>query len=110
MCCACQAVGKTCSQGVTHTLKRQRLARFDPGRKSPPSLAVSRHMGLRLADEKTDGGMVTRGDAGLGYRESVHAAAHAVLSVLPLFIMCGSNDVATGANRPWHVHESGLIL
>lgn len=34
--------------------------------------------------------------AGLGFRESVHAAAHAVLSVLPLFIMCGSNDVATG--------------
>lgn len=36
--------------------------------------------------------------AGLKYREGVHAAAHALLNVLPLYMMCNANDVATGEN------------
>ncbi|KAK2075786.1 hypothetical protein QBZ16_001527 [Prototheca wickerhamii] len=36
-------------------------------------------------------------DAGLEFRAAVHAAAHAVLNVLPLFILCNANDVGTGA-------------
>jgi len=35
------------------------------------------------------------------FRDSVHAAAHAVLNVLPLFVMCNSNDVGTGARENW---------
>lgn len=33
--------------------------------------------------------------AGLDFREGVHAASHAVLNVLPLFMVCNSNDVGT---------------
>lgn len=36
-------------------------------------------------------------DVGLEFRAAVHAAAHAVLNVLPLFILCNANDVGTGA-------------
>lgn len=35
-------------------------------------------------------------DAELEFRAAVHAAAHAVLNVLPLFVLCNANDVGTG--------------
>lgn len=34
--------------------------------------------------------------AGLPFREGVHAAAHALLNVLPLHLMCNPHDVGTG--------------
>lgn len=33
--------------------------------------------------------------SGLDFREGVHAASHALLNVLPLFMVCNSNDVGT---------------
>lgn len=33
--------------------------------------------------------------AGLDFREGVHAAGHALLNVLPLFMVCNSSDVGT---------------
>jgi hypothetical protein len=39
--------------------------------------------------------------AGFDYRESVHAAAHAVLNALPLFMACDAGDVATECDNPY---------
>lgn len=39
--------------------------------------------------------------AGVDYREAVHAAAHAVLSALPLFLVCSAGDVATECDNPY---------
>ena len=36
-------------------------------------------------------------EAGLPFREGLHAASHAVLNVLPLYLMSNANDVGTGA-------------
>lgn len=39
--------------------------------------------------------------AGLSFRDGVHAAAHAVLNVLPLFMMCNAGDVGTECDNPY---------
>jgi DEAD/DEAH box helicase domain-containing protein len=39
--------------------------------------------------------------AGLDYREGVHAAAHAVLNVLPRYMMCNAGDVGTECDNPY---------
>jgi ATP-dependent helicase YprA (DUF1998 family) len=37
--------------------------------------------------------------AKLDFREGVHAASHAVLNVLPLYLVCNSSDVGTEVRR-----------
>ena len=39
--------------------------------------------------------------SGFDFRESVHAAAHAVLNVLPLYMVCNPSDVATECDNPY---------
>lgn len=34
--------------------------------------------------------------AGLPFRDGVHAACHALLNVLPLFLMCNPSDMGAG--------------
>jgi hypothetical protein len=36
---------------------------------------------------------------GLGFREGVHGAGHAVLNVLPLHLMCNPKDVGTEVSQ-----------
>ncbi len=40
-------------------------------------------------------------DAAVDFRESVHAAAHALLNVLPLYLVCNATDVATECDNPY---------
>lgn len=48
--------------------------------------------------------------AGLPFRDSVHAAAHAVLNVLPLFVMCNPNDLGAGeSSGPYCATEHDCI-
>jgi DEAD/DEAH box helicase domain-containing protein len=39
--------------------------------------------------------------AGLPYRDGVHAASHAVLNVLPLFMMCNVGDMRAECDNPY---------
>ncbi|KAL6748120.1 hypothetical protein V8C86DRAFT_2443312, partial [Haematococcus lacustris] len=40
-------------------------------------------------------------ECGLGFRDGVHGAAHAVLNVLPLFVICNAKDVGTECDNPY---------
>ena len=40
-------------------------------------------------------------DAGVDFREAVHAAAHAMLNILPLYMVCNSTDVGTECDNPY---------
>lgn len=40
-------------------------------------------------------------DGGLGFRDGVHAAAHALLNVLPLHLMSNPQDVGTECDNPY---------
>ena len=40
-------------------------------------------------------------DEGLPFRDGLHAAGHAVLNVLPLFLMCAHGDMATECDNPY---------
>jgi DEAD/DEAH box helicase domain-containing protein len=48
---------------------------------------------------------------GLPFREGLHAASHAVLNVLPLYLLCNPTDVGTGACRayPWHGRKQHAV-
>lgn len=39
--------------------------------------------------------------AGVPFRDGVHAAAHAVLNALPVFLMCNAQDVGTECDNPY---------
>ena len=39
--------------------------------------------------------------AGLPYRDGLHAAGHALLNVLPLFMMCNPNDMRAECDNPY---------
>lgn len=39
--------------------------------------------------------------AGLPFRDGLHAAAHAILNVLPLFLPCEAVDVTTECDNPY---------
>ena len=49
-------------------------------------------------------------DAGVDFRESVHAAAHALLNVLPLYMVCNPSDVATECDNPYDTVRAGAQL
>ena len=40
-------------------------------------------------------------EAGLPFREGLHAASHALLNVLPLYLMCNAEDVGTECDNPY---------
>lgn len=40
-------------------------------------------------------------EAGLPYREGLHAAMHAVLNVVPLHMMCGAGDLGAECDNPY---------
>eukprot|EP00192_Tetraselmis_astigmatica_P001777 CAMPEP_0117690540 /NCGR_PEP_ID=MMETSP0804-20121206/25183_1 /TAXON_ID=1074897 /ORGANISM="Tetraselmis astigmatica, Strain CCMP880" /LENGTH=1807 /DNA_ID=CAMNT_0005503597 /DNA_START=438 /DNA_END=5863 /DNA_ORIENTATION=- len=40
-------------------------------------------------------------EAGLPFRDGVHAAAHAILNVIPLYLTCSSVDLATECDNPY---------
>lgn len=46
-------------------------------------------------------------DAGLSFREGVHAAGHAILNVVPLLLMCGPGDLATECDNPYETRCEG---
>jgi DEAD/DEAH box helicase domain-containing protein len=39
--------------------------------------------------------------AGIPFREGVHAAQHALLNVVPLFMVCNPGDMATECDNPY---------
>jgi DEAD/DEAH box helicase domain-containing protein len=39
--------------------------------------------------------------ANIPFREGVHAAAHALLNVVPLFLVCNPSDMATECDNPY---------
>ncbi len=40
-------------------------------------------------------------EEGLPFRDGIHGAGHALLNVLPLFLMCASSDMATECDNPY---------
>lgn len=40
-------------------------------------------------------------EAGLPFRDGLHAASHAVLNVLPAFVMCAAGDMAAECDNPY---------
>ena len=40
-------------------------------------------------------------EAGVPFRDGLHAASHAVLNVLPLFLMCDSSDMGSECDNPY---------
>ena len=40
-------------------------------------------------------------DAGLPFRDGLHAASHALLNVVPLYMMCNSTDMAAECDNPY---------
>jgi DEAD/DEAH box helicase domain-containing protein len=48
--------------------------------------------------------------AGLPFRAGVHAAAHALLNVLPLLLMCNAGDVGTGAPQAGGARAASLAF
>eukprot|EP00891_Asterochloris_glomerata_P009914 jgi/Astpho2/9914/e_gw1.00152.3.1_t len=40
-------------------------------------------------------------DAGVPFRDGLHAASHSVLNVLPLFLMCDSSDMGSECDNPY---------
>ena len=43
----------------------------------------------------------TLGQAGLPWREGLHAAMHAILNVVPLHMMCGIGDLGAECDNPY---------
>ena len=39
--------------------------------------------------------------AGLPFRDGLHAASHALVNVLPLFLMCNASDLGTECDNPY---------
>lgn len=40
-------------------------------------------------------------DAGLPFRDGLHAASHALLNVVPLYMMCNATDMAAECDNPY---------
>ena len=40
-------------------------------------------------------------NAGLGWRDGLHAASHAVLNCVPLHLLCEANDLGTECDNPY---------
>ena len=40
-------------------------------------------------------------EAGVPFRDGLHAASHSVLNVLPLFLMCDSSDMGSECDNPY---------
>ena len=40
-------------------------------------------------------------EEGLPFRDGIHGAGHALVNVLPLFLMCASSDMATECDNPY---------
>ena len=40
-------------------------------------------------------------DAGLPFRDGLHAASHALLNVIPLYMMCNTTDMAAECDNPY---------
>lgn len=40
-------------------------------------------------------------DEGLPWREGLHGACHALLNIVPLYVMCGRNDLGTQCDNPY---------
>ena len=40
-------------------------------------------------------------DSGLPFRDGLHAASHALLNVVPLYMMCNSTDMAAECDNPY---------
>lgn len=41
--------------------------------------------------------------AGVPYRDSLHAAGHAILNVMPLYMTCNPSDICTECENPYAV-------
>ena len=40
-------------------------------------------------------------EAGLPFRDGLHAASHAMLNVIPLFMLCGATDMGAECDNPY---------
>ncbi len=40
-------------------------------------------------------------EAGLPFRDGLHAASHAMLNVIPLYMLCGSTDMGAECDNPY---------
>ena len=40
-------------------------------------------------------------EAGLPFRDGLHAASHAILNVIPLFMLCGATDMGAECDNPY---------